>query len=443
MKVNRILVAVALLAALAGANSVLAQEQPKPPSYTRAEYDAFEAARTEANAQQKIVKLDAFVAQYPNSELLPYAYQQYYGTYQQLRNYAKTIEYIDKLMALGEKIDIPSQFQALYTRALVFEFAYNPRDPNAAAALHGAVDAAKKGLEVLPKVVKPEQMTDEQFKQAQRVTTLQFLTTAGFASLQLKDYPAAIDNYKKALEMEPTPPLMWYRVGIAYMQSEPQQFEAGAWAMARALALKFPDDRLQTQVRNYLRAQLLKYQGTACDNLIDPQVNELVQLATASAQRPDGYRIPTSAEITKSREDAAGFLKNLQAGGEQAKVTWLAMCGLEFPEVAGKVIEVADATDAVQLKLFLGATPEETEAGQTANMELKVVGQPAARLLKKDDAVRFSATLARYTPEPFLVGWDNAKINPDDLPEDKPQPAKKAPPKKAPAKRPPAKGASH
>lgn len=439
MKVNRILVAVALLGVLAGPGLSWSQEQPKPPSYTRAEYDAFEAARLETNPQQRILKLDDFLAKYPASELLPFALQLYYPTYQQLRNYPKTIEYADKLLALGDKIDAGSQFQALYTRAVVFEFALNLRDPNAPQALRGAVEAAKKGLEVLPKVPKPEQATQEQFDQGRKVATLQFLLTGGFASLQLKDYPGAIEGYSKALELDPNPPLSWYRLGIAHMQSEPQQFEAGAWAMARALALKFPDDRLQTQVRNYLRAQLLKYQGTACDNLIDPQLNELVQLATASTQRPEGYHIPTSAEIARSREDAAGFLKNLQTGGEQAKVTWLAMCGLEFPEVAGKVIEVADGNDSVQLKLFLGATPEETEAGQTANMELKVVGQPAARLLKKDDAVRFSATLAKFTPDPFTVGWENAKINPEDLPEDKPQPPKKAPAKR-PAKRPPAKG---
>jgi hypothetical protein len=51
--------------------------------------------------------------------------------------------------------------------------------------------------------------------------------------------------------------------------------------------------------------------------------------------------------------------------------------------------------------------------------------------------VRFTGTLTAYTQNPFMLMWDKAKINTEDLPEEK-GPAKKGPAKKAPAKKAPA-----
>ncbi|MGD0909912.1 MAG: hypothetical protein ABSA96_20195, partial [Candidatus Acidiferrales bacterium] len=80
------------------------------------------------------------------------------------------------------------------------------------------------------------------------------------------------------------------------------------------------------------------------------------------------------------------------------------------------------------------ATPEEIEAATAPNMEVKVEGQPEAKKLEKDAVVRFTGTLVGYTQSPFLLSWNKAKINMEDLPEDK-APAKKGPAKKAPAKK--------
>jgi len=89
------------------------------------------------------------------------------------------------------------------------------------------------------------------------------------------------------------------------------------------------------------------------------------------------------------------------------------------------------------LKVFRGATPEEIEAATAANMVVKVVGQPEAKRLEKDAVVRFTGTLVSYSQSPFLLTWDKAKINTEDLPEEKSGPAKKGPAKKAPAKKAP------
>ncbi|MGH9681846.1 MAG: hypothetical protein ACRD4Y_18005, partial [Candidatus Acidiferrales bacterium] len=88
--------------------------------------------------------------------------------------------------------------------------------------------------------------------------------------------------------------------------------------------------------------------------------------------------------------------------------------------------------DNVTLSVFRGATPEEIEAATEPNMTVKVVGQPEASRLQKDDVVRFTGTLTGYTQTPFMLTWDKAKINPEDIPSEK-TPGKR-PGRKAPAK---------
>ena len=73
------------------------------------------------------------------------------------------------------------------------------------------------------------------------------------------------------------------------------------------------------------------------------------------------------------------------------------------------------------------------DAATTPNMTLHIVGQPDAKRLMKDDAVRFTGTLTGYQQSPFMLTWDNAKVNPEDLqpaPAGGKRPARAAAPKK-------------
>ena len=62
-------------------------------SYTIPEYNAFQAARAETNAQNRIKLLDDFVSKFPSSTLMTYVDQLYVSTYTELKNYPKVIEY--------------------------------------------------------------------------------------------------------------------------------------------------------------------------------------------------------------------------------------------------------------------------------------------------------------------------------------------------------------
>jgi hypothetical protein len=406
------------------------------PAYTIPEYNAFQACRAETNPQSQVKCLDDFVAKFPKSTLMKYVDQMYFTEYNALKNYPKVIEYADKYIADSDpKADGAGRLQALYSRSAVFEIAFtsNPKAADATDQLNKAKAAALQGLQLLDALPKPDNMTPQQFADNKKPAIALFNATAGFAELQLKDYASAAASFKAAIANKADDGVSSYRLGVALLYSTPPQSLDGFWALARAIALKAPGD---TQIKDYLRKQIAAYEQSGCDQLVDPQMNELLQLAATSPDRPATYSIPSSADLDKIRQSSniLSVIADLKGGGDKAKMTWLAICGLDFPEVVGKVIDVTPGTDMVELHVYTGATSEEMEAATTANMDVKVPGQPEASRLQKDDGVRFAGTLTGYDPDPFMLHWEKAKVNPEDIPpeksEGKRKPHKVAPPPK-------------
>src|SRR5580692_993733 len=125
-----------------------ATDQAKP-AYTLAEYNQYQAADKEANPQQKVKALDDFVKAYPNSSLMPYVYRDYYTTYMALKNFAQAIEYADRMIALGDKIDATGKLEAYYTRAQAFYLGMADKSLQTPDALTKARDASLSGLKAL------------------------------------------------------------------------------------------------------------------------------------------------------------------------------------------------------------------------------------------------------------------------------------------------------
>jgi hypothetical protein len=411
------------------------QDSSKQP-YTMAEYNAFQTANAETKPDARVKLLDDFVTKFPNSTLMQYVYALYYPAYTQLKNYPKAVDYTDKLVVLGDKADPVARLQAIEARAQLFPFVYDAKKPDAHDQLIKGRDAALLGLKILKDLKKPKDsnMTDAQFEEKKKPDAGLLYTSLGFSDLQLKDYPAATDALKAAIAIKADDAVNWYRLGLAYLEMKPPQFMDGIWAVAKAINLKIPGD---AQIKDYLRRQILAYEQPGCDSLADAQLNELLQLAAGATERPATYTIPSADDLNKIRQSSniLTLITDLKAGGDKAKMTWLALCGAEFPEVVGKVLEVKPGTDFVELFLFTGATPEEIQAATKANLDVKVVGQPNASRLQKDDGVRFSGTLASYDPDPaFMLHWDKAKVNPEDIPAEKAAPGKHAPHKVPPKK---------
>jgi len=425
----------------AGASSArpARQDQPQKSPYTIEEYNAYKAADGEANLQNKIKLLDDFLKKYPESALLPYIYRAYYLTSYALKNYAATIAYTDKMINLGDKIDAPGRLEALVARAQAFYFlsAADPTIMKNSDALTKARDASNAGLKALGEVKKPDAVAQDTFDSQVKNYKILFNSIAAMASAALKDYPAAIDSYKAVLALEPNDAVTYYRIGTIYLAMNPPQIMDGLWELARSIAIKAPNGPNETQVKAFIRNQIVRYEQAACDNLTDDQVNELLTLAATSADRPSTWSIPSAADLDKARNDVASFLPTLKSGGDPAKVMWLATCGLEYPDVGVRVM--ADPTaDGENLDFMVyrpaATDPAAMQADMTAatepNMKVIVTGQPEAKRVLKDDQVRFTGTLTGYTQNPFLLTWEKAKINAEDIPPEKGAPAKKRPGKK-------------
>jgi tetratricopeptide (TPR) repeat protein len=411
------------------------QDAQAKPAYTLAEYNAEQAAEKETNPQAKIKLLDDFVKQYPTSTLMPYIYRAYYLTCYSMKNYTCTLEYADRQIALGDKIDTQGRLEALVARAQAYYVGSSDKALQTADVQTKARDAAAQGIKTLDEWKKPDAMAQDAYDQTKKGYTVLFNTIAAMSSMSLKDYPSAATSYKAVLATDPSDAVSHFRLGVVYLQMTPPQGTDGFWELARSIALKAPN---AAQVQTYLKNQLIRYQQPACDQLVTDQITELVTLAGGSPDRPATLNVPSAADLQKARDDTTNFLPSLKAGGDAGKVMWLASCGLEYPDVGVRIMEAPTVDgDNVILKVFRGATPEEIEAATEANMLVKVAGQPEAKRLEKDAVVRFTGTLVSYTQTPFLLTWDKAKVNTEDFPEEKAAP-KKGPAKKAPAKKAPA-----
>jgi hypothetical protein len=224
-----------------------------------------------------------------------------------------------------------------------------------------------------------------------------------------------------------------YRLGLAYLAMTPPQSLDGFWALARAVNLKIGE---ADKVKDYLRSRLLAYEQPGCDSQVDAQLSELLQLAANSPDRPATYTIPSQDDLNKIRQasNIITVISDLGGGGDKAKMTWLALCGSEFPEVVGKVIEVKSGDGYADFLAYTGATPEDMQAATTPNMDVKVyttgtppppaagsnatpvTAQPDVVRLQKDDGIRFAGTLSSYDPSPFMLHWDMVKVDPSVIP---------------------------
>ena len=426
--------ALILFCIAAGPAVVRAQQADQgKTSYTIPEYNAFQAARAETNAQNRIKLLDDFVSKFPSSTLMTYVDQLYVSTYTELKNYPKVIESADKMLAMGDKLDSGTRLQVLQTRVQVFPFAFNPKAPDAHDQLVKERDAAKEGADLLAKYPKPadSKLTDEQFAEQKKPGIAFFDAAAGFADLQLKDYPAAVEAFQGATADNPKDAISYYREGLAYLGEAPPQSVDGFWALARAINLGVPD---ADKIKDYLRRAILVYEQPGCDSSVDAQLSELLTLAGASGDRPATYTIPAAADLQKIAASSTilTVLTDLGGGGDKAKQTWLAICGAQFPGVVGKIIEVKQGEGFVSFEVFTGADETEVQNATTANMDVKVwtaappagtanaaqeTPQPDVTRLAKDDGVRFSGAIVSYDPTPFLLHWDQVKVDPTTIPE--------------------------
>jgi eukaryotic-like serine/threonine-protein kinase len=380
---------------------------------TAAEHNEFKAVQAEKDEAHQIQRLDDFVLRFPNSELLVDAYALYYRDYRELKNFPKVIEYSDKLVALGDKADANARFQALYARAIAYD-ALRSDDPVQARQ---AKEAAALGLSTLNQIKKPENVSDAAFAAERKPIMVYLDETSGAASMTLKDYAGAIEAYRAALALDPEDGNATYQLGLEYLGVNPPRQLDAFWALARAANAKNRGGPQPQEIKAYLRKLMASYEQTECPSLVDAQLSELMQLAGSSSERPESYSLPSKTDLEAARNvmTITSVVADIKGPADKGKATWLAACGMEFPNVPSKVISVVQG-DPVVLKVALVTTELEFRAARRPNMDVSVIGQPEAATLAVGSLVRFTGTLAGYDRTPLMLHWQKARINPQDVP---------------------------
>lgn len=405
--------------------------------YTMAEYNAYQAAAAEKNPPAQIKLLDDFMAKYPASCLLNYVYPLYYKNYFAQKNYPKAIEYVDKMIGLGDKVSPTEKYDAYYVRAYAYNAIQNPDAETSKAAR----DAALAGLKILDQVPKPESVDEAKFAAEKKQSEIVFNGIAANAAMNAKDFAGAIQSYKAVLALAPDDLVTNYKLGQAYMALTPPQQLDGIWFYARAATNKSATEQQSKSIKGYLRKLIANYQGgTVCDPLTDAEMNELLQLAPNSVDRPATYKLFSASDLDTARKEMtiATVVTDLKAGGDKAKLTWTAACGLEFPDTTAKIIDIVPGTDTVELKVAFVTSDAEFQAATTADMDviIKTADQPQAAKLEKGNPVHFTGTLETYDPDPaFMLHFDKAKVSEEDLPKDSPKKPAHRPAAKKPGKR--------
>jgi hypothetical protein len=391
---------------------------------SKPESDAYYAMANEKDLNKKISLAEAFLQTFPNSDFKDLAYLAEMQTYQQLTQVDKAVEAGHKVLEVNA-----DNLDALRVLSFVFPFVYKAEDPEATAKLSRAESDAKHGLEVLQKLQKPAGVSDENFNQAVKGLRAIFNGTVGFVALQRKDYGAAETSYKAASEDNPSDWYVFYRMGLAYLYSNPHDYDHAIWYIARALKLaQAAKDQNAQQFEDYLKKTYVGYHGN------DQGLQDIVNQAASSANPPEGFKV---AAMEAPKHTGNPFVDGfndmtypLKFGGETAQKQWDGLKGQALG-LGGVVSSVQKGSDAGTYLVRIGILDQTKATPGGYDIELKDSKQPNVKNLAPGDAVTFKGTADSYTATPNVVLTVVGQVTqPDPLPD---QPPAKEKPKPKPA----------
>jgi tetratricopeptide (TPR) repeat protein len=424
MKKSNLLIAFVMMAAIGGGIAALprtlaAQAAAQAsPFKDRAEYDAYNAITQAKEPDKQIEAADKYLAAYPQTKMAENVYAIKLQAYQRLNNVPKVEETAAKLLEVN-----PKNLNALVLLSTIFPQTFNPQDPAADQKLAAAADHAKAGLEQLAALQKPAQISDDDFKKQKDQLESVFHHTAGFVSLQKKDYDAAQQELHKSVELNPGDAVGVYQLGVSYLSAKPAKYDPGMWALAHAISVTGPaalPAAMQTQVKDYL-GKVYEGQHGSKDGL-----DELLTKSASATFPPQDFHIKTveelpqaapepapkaaaKRELTVKAEELTSYdviVKYLQAGGQKSDDTWEILKGTELT-LPGKVIS---ATPAARPKTVNLAVAPELQT-QDVKFDVEVtLAAPLAKAPAKGENMAFVGTVDSYRAKPFLLKLADAKV---------------------------------
>ncbi|MBI4460265.1 MAG: hypothetical protein HY648_09445 [Acidobacteria bacterium] len=416
-----LIVAMLLGAGVAGPQWIAvaeAQAQEASPWKDRAEYDAFNAIVQATDHNQRVELADKYLAAYPETKFADKVYEFKLQAYQQLNNTPKMEEAAIKLLEIK-----PDHFPALFILSYLIPRTLNATDPTMDQKLGQAADYAQRGLKALESLQKPEGVSDEQFQQQKQQQTAVFHQTAGFVSLQRKNYQQAAEELRKSAELNPTDALGFYWLGLAYLTPEPREYDKGIWAMARAVSITGPTALpapTMAEVKSYITKVYISRHGDeeglpevfaqAATSPFPPSefhvaaIDEQERFQATPEPEPEPVR-----ELTVKLEELSTFddiRKFLQGGGQKGEDTWTLLHGAVLT-LPGKVVSATPANKPQTLRLAV--SPDTLSQDGRHDVEI-ALSNPYSEPLPKGQDIEFEGKIDAFTARPFLLKFIDASV---------------------------------
>jgi len=383
------------------------QAAKQPQWKSRDEYDAFNAMTTEKDLNKKISLAEAFLQKFSNSDFKSGAYLTEMQTYFQLGKSDQAIEAGKKVLEID-----PDNLDALAFLSYVFPFVFKADDPDATSKLSRADSDAHHGLDVLQKLQKPANVTDEQFNQYVKPKRAVFNGAIGFAALQRKDYANAVTALKAAVDDNPTDVYTFYRLGLAYMYSAPPDYDHAVWYTARAVALaQAAKNPASDEIGKFLKRAYVNYHGN------DQGLADITMQAASAVNPPDGFKVAPAERHKPTGNQAIDYFYSLEdtmkAGGDKAKQIWEQTKGQSFG-YGGKVVSADKGPEAGTTLVGISIT-DSSKAADTADIILRNTQADAKYLAKGDVVASFKGTIAEYNLTPSFSLTLDGTIDDDSL----------------------------
>lgn len=172
-----------------------------------------------------------FVKKYPNSR---YAVEVYGWL---VKGYLNTGQ-VDKMEAAGEKelALAPDDAQTLAILGSTLPRAMNANTPDPEKRLAKAEEYCRKALDLMPALVKPANVSDENFQKAKSQASALAYSGLGLVAFRRGKFADAIPQFEQAVKIDPTPdPVNYYLLGISNQKAS--HFDDAVAAFTKCAAI--------------------------------------------------------------------------------------------------------------------------------------------------------------------------------------------------------------
>lgn len=173
-------------------------------------YKAFADASAPQQVDTRIKLGEQFVAKYPQSKYTEQVYARLTPDYLDKQEFDKMYDAADKALAIN-----PDDVSVLVIEGWVIPHNFDPNAPDAAKRLDQAEALEKHALDVLSKLTKPANLTDEQFAKIKDAALSQAHSGLGLIYFRRQDYANSVTELQAGEKIAATPdPTDFYVMGM-------------------------------------------------------------------------------------------------------------------------------------------------------------------------------------------------------------------------------------